>query len=388
MARTLIDSGWDVKHVIRLIVTSATYRQSSDASAELLARDPENILLARGPRFRLPAEMIRDGALAASGMLVDTIGGPPVKPFQPPGLWEEKSGLTYQRDTGAGSHRRSLYTFWKRTSPPPAMLTFDATTREVCADAKARTLDRIPPRRSRIQPHHHRIPTGICDRNALDGAPPRRHRNAAWVRAGGRDLGARRDGSRSRRHGVGFGIARLALGFGEAGMFPAAVKAIAQWFPKKERALATGLFNSGTTAGAIITPIAVPVIVSAAGPRAAFVATGALALLWAAFWLFQYAPAQEHPRATARELEHILSEPITTSAKIPWRYLLARRRERGHSPRPSFSPTHSGGSTSSGYRTSFTGDMGCSSRRWPCRWPSSISCRGSGASPEVGSRRA
>jgi hypothetical protein len=133
LARTLIDSGWDVKRVIRLIVTSATYRQSSDASPELLARDPENMLLARGPRFRLPAEMIRDGALAASGMLVDTIGGPPVKPFQPPGLWEEKSGLRYERDAGAGSHRRSLYTFWKRTSPPPAMLTFDATTREVCA---------------------------------------------------------------------------------------------------------------------------------------------------------------------------------------------------------------------------------------------------------------
>ncbi len=110
LARTLIDSGWDVKHLIRLIVTSATYRQSSDASAELLARDPENILLARGPQFRLPAEMIRDGALAASGMLVDTIGGPPVKPFQPPGLWEEKSGLTYQRDVGRGEPPpQSLY---------------------------------------------------------------------------------------------------------------------------------------------------------------------------------------------------------------------------------------------------------------------------------------
>jgi Protein of unknown function (DUF1553)/Protein of unknown function (DUF1549)/Concanavalin A-like lectin/glucanases superfamily/Planctomycete cytochrome C len=133
LARKLINSGWNVKHIIRLIVTSATYRQSSDTSAELLARDPENILLARGPRFRLPAEMIRDGALAASSTLVDTIGGQPVKPFQPPGLWEEKSGLSYQRDAGAGSHRRSLYTFWKRTSPPPAMLTFDATTREVCA---------------------------------------------------------------------------------------------------------------------------------------------------------------------------------------------------------------------------------------------------------------
>ena len=133
LARSFIDSGWDVKRIMRLIVTSATYRQSSDAPAELLARDPDNMLLARGPRFRLPAEMIRDGALAASGMLADSIGGPPVKPFQPPGLWEEKSGLTYQRDSGPGSHRRSLYSFWKRTSPPPAMLTFDATTREVCA---------------------------------------------------------------------------------------------------------------------------------------------------------------------------------------------------------------------------------------------------------------
>ena len=117
----------------RLIVTSATYRQASEATPELLARDPENVWLARGPRFRLPAEMIRDNALCASGLLVETIGGPPVKPYQPEGLWEEKSGLAYDRDRGAGSHRRSLYTFWKRTSPPPAMLTFDATTREFCA---------------------------------------------------------------------------------------------------------------------------------------------------------------------------------------------------------------------------------------------------------------
>jgi hypothetical protein len=132
LARRLVDSGWDVKGLIRLIVTSATYRQSSDASPELLAHDSENILLARGPRFRLPAEMLRDGALASAGLLVEHIGGPSVKPFQPAGLWEEKSGLTYQRDVGEGSHRRSVYSFWKRTSPPPAMLTFDATTREVC----------------------------------------------------------------------------------------------------------------------------------------------------------------------------------------------------------------------------------------------------------------
>jgi hypothetical protein len=133
LARELIDGGWDVKRVIRLMVTSATYRQSSDATPELLAGDPENILLARGPRFRLPAEMLRDNAVAAGGLLVEHIGGPPVKPYQPEGLWEEKSGLVYDRDRGQGSHRRSLYTFWKRTSPPPAMLTFDATTREFCA---------------------------------------------------------------------------------------------------------------------------------------------------------------------------------------------------------------------------------------------------------------
>ncbi|WP_240907201.1 DUF1553 domain-containing protein [Paludisphaera rhizosphaerae] len=133
LARELIDSGWDVKHVWRLMVESATYKQSSDASPELHARDPDNMLLARGPHERLTAEMARDNALAASGLLVGTIGGPPVKPFQPDGLWEEKSNLKYTRDVGAGSHRRSLYTYWKRTSPPPAMLTFDAANREVCA---------------------------------------------------------------------------------------------------------------------------------------------------------------------------------------------------------------------------------------------------------------
>ncbi|MDR3623428.1 MAG: DUF1553 domain-containing protein [Paludisphaera borealis] len=133
LARELVDSGWDVKRVLRLMVTSATYRQSSDASPELYARDPDNVLLAHGPRYRLPAEMVRDAALAASGQLVDVIGGPSVKPFQPAGLWEEKSNIPYVRDVGAGSHRRSMYTYWKRTSPPPAMLTFDAANREVCA---------------------------------------------------------------------------------------------------------------------------------------------------------------------------------------------------------------------------------------------------------------
>ncbi len=133
LARTFIDSGWDTKKLVRLMVTSATYRQRSESAQERIAKDPENIFLARGPRFRLPAEMLRDNALSAGGLLVGTMGGPPVKPYQPPGLWEEKSGLVYERDRGPGSHRRSLYTFWKRTSPPPSMLTFDATTREFCA---------------------------------------------------------------------------------------------------------------------------------------------------------------------------------------------------------------------------------------------------------------
>jgi Protein of unknown function (DUF1553)/Protein of unknown function (DUF1549)/Planctomycete cytochrome C/Concanavalin A-like lectin/glucanases superfamily len=133
LARSFIDSGWNVKGLWRQIVTSATYRQASEGSAELVAHDPENILLGRGPRFRLPAEMIRDQVLVASGLLVSKLGGTPVKPYQPDGLWKEKANIEYIRDKGEGSHRRSLYTFWKRTSPPPAMLTFDATSREVCA---------------------------------------------------------------------------------------------------------------------------------------------------------------------------------------------------------------------------------------------------------------
>lgn len=139
LARTFMDSGWNVKALWRQIVTSATYRQGSDGTAELLARDPDNILLGRGPRFRLPAEMIRDQALEASGLLAPRLGGPPVKPYQPAGLWKEKANIEYVRDVGEGSHRRSLYTFWKRTSPPPAMLTFDATSREVCVVKRSPT---------------------------------------------------------------------------------------------------------------------------------------------------------------------------------------------------------------------------------------------------------
>ena len=133
---------WDVKALLKLIVMSATFRQSSSFTPELLASDPDNRLLARGPRFRLPAEIIRDQALAVSGLLVSKIGGPSVRPPQPPGLWEAVSyngEASYLADTGEATHRRGLYTFWKRQSPPPDMLTFDGPTREVCTIRRPRT---------------------------------------------------------------------------------------------------------------------------------------------------------------------------------------------------------------------------------------------------------
>ncbi len=144
LATTFVTSGWDVKGLLRKIVLSATYRQSSSASPALLARDPSNDLLARGPRHRLPAELIRDNALAASGLLVSHVGGPSVKPYQPPGLWIEKGNfssalLTYKPDQGESLYRRSLYTFIRRTSPPPSMAVFDAPDRTTCTVRRQNT---------------------------------------------------------------------------------------------------------------------------------------------------------------------------------------------------------------------------------------------------------
>jgi hypothetical protein len=133
LAARFMESGWDVKALHRLIVSSATFQQSSHMPAAIAARDPDNQLLARGPRRRLPAESIRDSALAAGGLLNRAIGGPSVKPYQPAGLWEQAgTGKSYKQDTGPNLYRRSLYTFWKRTLPPPSMITFDAMSREVC----------------------------------------------------------------------------------------------------------------------------------------------------------------------------------------------------------------------------------------------------------------
>ena len=125
---------WDVKRLLKTIAMSATYRQSSRSTAESLARDPINELLSHGPVKRLTAEMLRDQALASSGLLVEKLGGPSVKPYQPAGLWEELAMGRPRYDQGKGDdlYRRSLYTFWKRTVPPPSMVTFDATDREVC----------------------------------------------------------------------------------------------------------------------------------------------------------------------------------------------------------------------------------------------------------------
>jgi hypothetical protein len=137
------ESGWDVKALMRKLVTSATYRQSSVIRPELKEKDPENYLLARGPRYRRSAEMVRDNALAVSGLLDDSVGGASVFPYQPEGLWAEVISHPffpkYRVDSTNGIYRRSLYSFWKRNAPPPAMLVFDASLRSECQVRRQRS---------------------------------------------------------------------------------------------------------------------------------------------------------------------------------------------------------------------------------------------------------
>ena len=135
---------WDIKHLVKMIVTSATYRQDSRVTPKKLEADPENRLLARGPRFRLDAEMIRDNALYVSDLLVDKLGGRGVKPYQPEGIWEAVGYTTsntaqFKQDHGEALYRRTLYTFWKRTAPPPSLITFDAPSREKYCVRRERT---------------------------------------------------------------------------------------------------------------------------------------------------------------------------------------------------------------------------------------------------------
>jgi len=139
LATEFIRTGWDMKAMLKTMVLSATYRQSSHVTAELERKDPENQLLAWGPRFRLSAEMVRDQALAVGGLLVERLSGPSVRPYQPAGLWKELADAVYTQDKGPNLYRRSLYTFWKRTVAPPEMITFDAAGREACSVQQART---------------------------------------------------------------------------------------------------------------------------------------------------------------------------------------------------------------------------------------------------------
>jgi mono/diheme cytochrome c family protein len=142
LAHDFVEGGWDVKRTLRQIVASRTYRQSSRRRPELEALDPENELLGRGARFRLQGEFIRDQALAVSGLLVDRVGGPGVKPYQPAGLWNEVSlnnGLRFARDSGEKLYRKSMYIYWKRSAPMPVMTIFDAPTREKCVVQRQRT---------------------------------------------------------------------------------------------------------------------------------------------------------------------------------------------------------------------------------------------------------
>ncbi len=139
LAAEFVSSGWDVKRLHRLIVTSAAYRQSSRVTTALLEKDPENRLLARGPRFRLSSAALRDQALAASGLLVEKLGGPSVKPYQPPGVWEDMTfgQIQYVQDKGESLYRRSVYTFWRRTVGPTML--FDTASRQTCTVRLART---------------------------------------------------------------------------------------------------------------------------------------------------------------------------------------------------------------------------------------------------------
>jgi hypothetical protein len=142
LAIDFIENRWDIRQMLKQIAMSKTYRQESRLTPELKLQDPENRWLTRGPRHRLSAETIRDNALAISGLLNRKLGGPSVKPYQPAGLWEdvtvERRGK-YVADTAEGLFRRGMYTFWKRTCPPPSMVSFDAPNREVCVARRSRT---------------------------------------------------------------------------------------------------------------------------------------------------------------------------------------------------------------------------------------------------------
>ncbi len=182
LATRFVDSGWNVKELIRLMVTSATYAQSSDSSPDLNERDPENRLLGRGPRQRLTAEMLRDQALFVSGLLYDKTGGPPVFPYQPKDLYKgivvaaNYPGTTYTESDGPDLYRRSLYTFWKRTVPYPTLSIFDVPDREVCVVQRSKTDTPLQALALMNDPVQLEAARKLAERMLLEGGPTARQR--------------------------------------------------------------------------------------------------------------------------------------------------------------------------------------------------------------------
>jgi hypothetical protein len=165
-----VEKGWSQKALLRTIVTSATYRQSSAVTAALRERDPENRLLARGARFRVEAEAVRDLALAAAGLLSPKIGGPSVYPVQPEGVWNVPySSMKWETSTGEDLRRRSLYTFLRRSSPYPGLSTFDAPSREQCTARRVRTNTPLQALTTLNDPVFVEAARGLADRMAVEG---------------------------------------------------------------------------------------------------------------------------------------------------------------------------------------------------------------------------
>ena len=171
LASTFRESDWDIKAMHKLILMSATYRQSSRVTPALWKRDPENRFLARGPRFRLYGQALRDQALAVGGLLVPKLGGAPVMPYQPEGLWEEVSakGVKYKVADGENLYRRSIYTFWRRTVPPPSMMNFDNSSREICSVKAPRTNTPLQAMNLLNDPQYVEAARGLATRMMKDG---------------------------------------------------------------------------------------------------------------------------------------------------------------------------------------------------------------------------
>lgn len=229
LAADFRDTDWDVKDLVRLMVTSATYRQSSKVPSELLAKDPANRLLARGPRFRLDAEQLRDNALFVSGLMDGTFGGKGVKPYQPPNIWEPvaysgSNTKDYKQDTGSALYRRSLYTFFKRTAPAPFMSTFDAPNREQFCTRRERNNTPLQALQLMNDVQHYEAARALAQRMMIEGGATPEER----LRFGYRTVLARTPSDQElaivtraleqhrARYAADVEAARLAVTFGES----------------------------------------------------------------------------------------------------------------------------------------------------------------------------